>query len=103
MADIEHLAWPPRLNAAGTTYETVEQDSPQEHAQAAALVLSTPRGTLIDNHAFGGPDLLFTTGGVDADQLRAALARWEPRIPATVQASLVEDLAQEIDVTVTSG
>lgn len=98
MADIKHLAWPPRLN--GTTYATVDQDSPEEHAQAAALVLSTPHGSLIDNPAFGSPSLLFAPGGANPEELEAVLARWEPRIPATVRASLVENLAQQVDVTV---
>lgn len=95
-----HLAWPARLTATGDTFLTVEQDTPLEHAQAAALVLATPTGALADNPQFGTPDQVFAQGGADETVMSDALERWEPRIPATIQAQAIQDRIQEVDVTV---
>jgi phage baseplate assembly protein W len=99
IAQIPHLAWPPRIGPDGT-FETVGQDTVEEHRQAVELLLHTPLGGLIDTPRFGTPEQAFKTGGADISQLEATVERWEPRTRRTITRTELAALAQNVNVEV---
>lgn len=91
------LAWPLAVGPTGAL-ATVEQDSPADVAQCAALVLATTPGDRLAVPELGMADPTFT--GADQADVLAALGRWEPRAAADVTVADV-DGAGLVTVTVT--
>lgn len=80
MADVPHFAFPFRF---GTNHHAVEveQDSPDDIAASVAVLLSYPIGFLPALPTFGVIDQL---GGANLQEIRTALAEWEPRVGVDV-------------------
>lgn len=57
----------------------VEQGTDTEIQQAVFTVLAYTIDQFFPHPEFGVPDQLFRKGGVDLDQLEAAVLEWEPR------------------------
>lgn len=79
MPGIPHLDFPMRLTTGGQ-FATVDQDSDAELVACIALLLAYPRGSRPDVPNFGVPEQLFLQGGVNLDEIRAALEDYEPRV-----------------------
>lgn len=86
-----HLAFPLRL--VGGRPVTVEQDSPEHLADQVMVAASTPEGCRLEAPEFGVPAMVMQSGGVDMEELRAALARSVPDA-----AVLVERIASRDDL-----
>jgi phage baseplate assembly protein W len=71
-----HLALPLRLTAAGAL-ATVAEDSLDEIAQNAAVVLRTRRGERLATPELGTDDPTFA--GLDVDVALSIVGAWEPR------------------------
>lgn len=76
--DVPKLKFPFAMQ--GSKAALVEQDSIEELAQCAYAIFATEQGSRIEEPEFGIPDQAHRKGGVDEDELLAALAEWEPRI-----------------------
>ncbi|ADB50173.1 hypothetical protein [Conexibacter woesei] len=83
-----HLSLPLRVERG--RFATVEQDSAQHIAECVEAAARTELGSRIEAPDFGIPNYLMAAGGVDVDELRAALLDSEPRADAVVE--LVESL-----------
>ena len=75
---IPHLALPFRI-VDGRAAVT-EQDTFEEIRDCVQAIIRTPRGFRLELPDFGVPDQTFHEGGADADEIAAALDRWEPRV-----------------------
>lgn len=76
---LPHFAWPFRLGV------TVEQNSPDELAAAAAVIVCTPRGHRDDDPSFGVTSPLFEQRPVDAERLASEIAQSDPRLQPTAE------------------
>jgi phage baseplate assembly protein W len=77
-AQIPHFAFPFRFTDSGRA-AVVDQDSSDDVAGCVAAVLCYPLGARADAPTFGVPDQAFRTNGVNTEEVRQALAEWEPR------------------------
>lgn len=100
--EIPIMAWPPRMNAAGTAFEMVEQDSSQEVAQCCGFLFNTEPGTLIDEPTMGLPDPTFKENGVSEAELESVVQRWEPRALLQFESNTLVALAQTVNIKVES-
>ncbi|MCW3040939.1 MAG: hypothetical protein JWM31_2844 [Solirubrobacterales bacterium] len=99
---VPHMRWPVRF--ANGKALTVEQDSPQDQAQRALLVLSYPLGGCVDLPGFGTADTTFGQSGADLNEFAIAVNLWEPDIPASVVRTVIDrDGTDHIDVNVGGG
>lgn len=78
MTKVPHIAHPFTITASGRA-RLVEQDSIDEIAQNVYGILATRLGEWIDEPSFGLPEQIHRKGGADLDEIRAAVAEWEPR------------------------
>lgn len=95
-----HLRFP--LRVSGGTFETVEQDSIDDIAQCAEIVMKYRVGYRTSIPEFGMPDQAFRQGGANVQEIAAALGRWEPRARALIEAdpSLLDELTSRVKVKV---
>lgn len=77
-AAVPHLAYPFRVDADGSV-AVVEQDTLDEVAQHAQVVLLTRRGQRPVVPEFGIPDPLFEEAPLDLADVEAAISRYDPR------------------------
>lgn len=84
--EIPHIDLPPRFEGGRLAY--VEQDSVDEVANAVECVLRYRPGDRPDVSNFGTPAQTFKQGGADAEEIEGAIAEWEPRAQAAVDADL---------------
>lgn len=82
---LPHLDWPYRLGG------TVNQDTPQEHRAAAAVLACTERGRVDGLPTFGVTTPLFGAQPVDAELMARQINQYDPRLEAT--GALLLDLA----------
>lgn len=74
----EHLLYPFSVGANGFVV-TADQDSDAEIQSCMAVILSWPLGTRETDLEFGLEDQEGLQGGADLDEIRQALALYEPR------------------------
>lgn len=98
MATIPKLAWP--FDVVDGRVRVVEQGSANEVAQCVYAVLATQPGDRTERPGFGFPSQLFRQGGVDLDELRAAVENWEPRASVLTEAQF-EGLTENVRVSIT--
>jgi phage baseplate assembly protein W len=105
--EVPHFSLPFRFidkQASPGTVKAVaveEQDDVEEVLHCVETILRYPRGFRIDDPDFGTPDQLFTLGGANADEIKAAIANSEPRVEALVEVDnqTLEDLISNVLVT----
>lgn len=102
MPKIPVMAWPPRMNAQGTAWEMVEQDSTDEVAQCVGFLFTCQPGQLIDEPTMGLVDPSFEENGVTAADLENVVQRWEPRALLQFEKDDLVALAQTVDIVVES-
>lgn len=80
MADIPHLAFPVRFNAAGSAV-VVEQDSAEEIAGCVETIVRTVKGHRLERPEFGIRDLVFeqVKPGAAAQHVERQVLTHEPR------------------------
>jgi phage baseplate assembly protein W len=77
MADVPHFSLPFRFTSPAAA--VTEQDSLDEIADCVLAVLVCPTGFRVESPLFGIPDLTFAMPAPDLDDIRDAIATWEPR------------------------
>jgi len=87
----QHFALPFKFGSNGHA-EVVEQDSPEDVANCADAVLSTPRGFRLEIPDFGIRNPVLTENGPNINELMAALEEWEPRAAYTLTEQQLEDI-----------
>lgn len=97
MAKVPKIRTP--FEVVGGAVAVVEQDSGREIEQCIHAVLSTPRGSRLEEPDFGRPNGLFMQHGKGPglDAYLAAVEEWEPRAHV-VGAARVEDMVEQISV-----
>lgn len=83
MTEIPKFKIPFQIGPSGSAY-VVEQDSDEEVVQCVTSIVSTVKGTRVEQPEFGVPDPTFRQGGPDLETYRQAIADWEPRAAAIV-------------------
>lgn len=91
MTEIPHLAFPLRI-VNGRAVEA-DQGSPEHLAQQVHAACLTPQGWRVEAPDFGIPPVLMRGGGVDLDDLQAALAASVPDAPVSA-----EEVAETLDM-----
>ena len=81
---VPHLRIP--FEIVGGMPATIEQDTPEEIEQSVRVLLKTERGERIEVPEYGVPEWAFEAGE-DLGEVMAAIARWEPRAAAQIEAS----------------
>lgn len=97
MVAVPHLQVPFALNQDGSA-AVIEQDTTQEVSQCVRVLLATMRGTRQYVPGYGVADPTFV--GPDITDIQAAIAKWEPRADATVNAGTPD---RQLTVTVRLG
>lgn len=87
--DSPHFRFPFKFTAAGPA-DVMEQDSSEDIAQCVEIILRFPLGMRIDIPEFGISDQTFREKGPDLNELRTAIARWEPRADIVMDQTLDE-------------
>ena len=85
MDSVPHLAWP--LQFTGAAYRVNDQDTDAELMAAVAVITSFEKGFRIEDPAFGITDPTFSVSPVDADEIAASVAEYEPRADINVVVS----------------
>lgn len=88
------------IQAGGIRALTVAQDSTAEIVQCVYAILATEQGSRIDEPEFGVRDQAFRQGGADFEEMREAIARWEPRAREVLTDDQLDGLIQEVRVRV---
>lgn len=98
MAEVPHLKVP--FSLSGSSFATVEQDSPEEIEQCVLACVSTIVGTRIDALDYGIPDETFEQQGAKAsvERIFAAVQVAEPRARLLGEAR-TEDLIKRVVLT----
>jgi hypothetical protein len=82
-AQIPHFAFPFRFTDSGRAAPCPSsirtRPGRRRRVDVAAAVLCYPLGARADAPTFGVPDQAFRTNGVNTEEVRQALAEWEPR------------------------
>lgn len=99
MSDVPHFALPFRFQ--GTQAATSEQDSIDEISDCVLAVLVCPRGYRSELPDFGIPDPTFSSP-LDEDVIRNAIATWEPRADALIDAApdVLDSLITRVELLV---
>lgn len=103
-ATTPHFALPFRVTSAGA--DTVEQGSLDEIIASVYGALAYQQGQRIERPDFGLPEQAFLQGGADLDEIRATIARWEPRADALTDEELrgvVVDVSVRVRATGSEG
>lgn len=83
MISVPHFEFPLRMGPGGRL-SVLEQDTPDEIAQAVLVLLSTIEGERIELPEYGIEDPLFTID-LDLNMIRQAIEEWEPRASAILE------------------
>jgi phage baseplate assembly protein W len=83
MANVPHLAYPLRYEQG--TPVTNEQDTPDDIVDCVTALLACPLYHRIEQPDFGLADQAFAEPGANLTEIKAAIARWEPRAKATAE------------------
>ena len=80
MVDLPHFSLPFRFTNGAAA--VVEQDTTEEVAACVEAILRCPIGFRDELPEFGAPSPLFDQAPVPVEELRQAVAEWEPRASA---------------------
>ena len=99
MTEIPHFSQPFRFG--GPQAAVSEQDSVDEVADCVLTVLVCPFGYRDELPEFGLPDPTFG-GGVDVDEIREVVERWEPRAALLLEErpDLWDELVARVEIDV---
>ncbi len=86
---------------SGSAAEVVEQDELDELAQCVEAIVRCPLGYREDEPEFGMDDQAFLENGIDSEELRSVIERWEPRADLLVESEL-QDLMNTVTINVTT-
>lgn len=98
---VPHFDLPFRLS--GSSFATVEQDSPEDIANCVEAIIRTPYGFRDDNPDFGLDELTFSNLPLNLERLTSQIESQEPRASIILEErpdlidSLVTKLIVEVD------
>lgn len=102
-----HFALPFQMRDIGNKIkaDTYLQDTVDEVTQCVLVCLLFPLGFRLEKPEFGVRDQAFNLGGIDMEEIEAAIYTWEPRVVGFMQRdpSLLSQMIDQVRITIYGG